>query len=74
MRLYSDCFDRYYEKDECIPIKNTKQAGLYIKYNAFPVDIFWEDSPDNENGTLVFMFKKSDTKNLYQLWNARVLK
>ena len=64
MRIYSELTKQYYDKEETVSIKNTKQAGLYMKYGVFPVDIYWEEESD----VLVFIFSKRETKNLYQMW------
>lgn len=69
MRVYSDFTQKYYEKEEAVPVKIVKQAGLYIKYGVRPVDLFWDD----DENCLVFMFSKKETKDLFQMWKSYCL-
>ena len=55
-------FRREYEIEDTVRIVNTKQAGMYIKYNIPLVDLFWS------RDTLVFVFNREDTKEAYELW------
>jgi hypothetical protein len=52
---------------ETVNILNTKQAGLYIKNGVKPVDLYWNE------GYLVFVFSKDDTRELYTKWLNRTL-
>lgn len=66
MRVFSDLIGRYYDMEETVKIKNTLQAGKYIKHGAYPKDIFWDD----ELNTLVFVFNRDESKKLYQRWKS----
>ena len=45
-----------------VKIVNTKQAGMYIKHGLKPIDLYWGYN------TLVFVFDRNETKELYDLW------
>lgn len=66
MRVYSDLSHDYYDFEDTVKIKNTLQAGKYIKHGLNPLDIFWDDDVN----TLVFVFDKEASKPLYQRWKA----
>lgn len=55
-------FDKEYEIEDTVRIVNTKQAGLYVKNNIQLVDLFWS------RDTLVFVFDKEQSKEVYNLW------
>lgn len=48
---------------ETIKIVNLIQASLYIKHGLKPIDIYW-----GHNDRLIFLFKKDETKPLFDLW------
>ena len=50
-----------------VKIYNTKQAGLYIKHNVEPIDLFYND------GTLIFVFDKAETNSIYTKWLSHTL-
>jgi hypothetical protein len=52
---------------DTVRILNPMQAGLYIKHGVKPVDLIYTD-------VLVFIFKKSETRELHKLWLERKLK
>lgn len=58
----------YYVKDT-IAIRDRYQQYLYIKNNAYPIDIFI-DSRDN----LVMVFMKAETKDLYEKYRRYELR
>lgn len=62
MKEYSDILKKEYDADAVVFIVNTKQAGLYIKNGIELVDIFWSKN------SLVFVFNRDDTKEVYDLW------
>lgn len=68
IKEYSDIFKNEYEIEDTVRIVNTLQAGLYIKHNVSLVDLFWSKD------TLVFVFNKNDSKNVYDLWCKHELK
>jgi len=47
---------------ETIEIVNTRQAGMYIKHNVKPIDIYYG------RDRLVFLFNKGDTREVYDKW------
>lgn len=44
-----------------IKIVNYKQASMYIKYGIKPIDLYYTD-------TLVFIFNRNETKEVYDKW------
>ena len=54
-------------EENIVHILNPKQAGLYVKHGVKPIDLIYTD-------TLVFVFKREETKELYKLWMKRELK
>lgn len=62
MKEYSELFKKEYEIEDTVRIVNTRQAGLYIKHNILPVDLFWSKN------YLVFVFDKLQSRTAYELW------
>lgn len=67
MKTKSRITGEIYESDEMVYIVNTLQAGKYIKHDAMLHDCFWS------RDSLVFVFSRSETKTLYDLWCKREL-
>lgn len=61
---------REYIPHECVRIKDYCQAFLFLKHGAIPVDIY----PIPDKGDIVFVFLKSETKELYAKYRRRELK
>ena len=53
-----------------VKVINPLQFKLYMKYGVKPIDFYYNPSSDR----VIFVFKISDTKELYRLWNERKLK
>lgn len=51
-------------------ISNMKQAQLYLRNGAKLLDILYYQT---KNDNLVFVFSKSETRELYQKWNNHEL-
>ncbi|QHJ85112.1 MAG: hypothetical protein [Bacteriophage sp.] len=66
MRVFSDLTSHYYDTHDAVRIMNTKQAGKYIKHGVYPKDIMWEE----DLNTLVFVFNKAESKELYEKWKS----
>ena len=49
------------ENKDKIKIVNYKQASMYIKYGVKPIDLYYTD-------TLVFVFNRNETKEVYDKW------
>lgn len=63
---------RSYFKNEIVRIINPKQKDLYIKHGVYPIDIY--NSVDNDGkDIIVYIFLKSETRELYYEWNNRTL-
>jgi hypothetical protein len=50
-----------------VKIVKTKQAGLYVKHNLEPIDVFYND------GALVHVFNKAETNSIYTKWLNKTL-
>ena len=48
-------------------IGNIKQTSLYIQNGVYPIDVFCSDA------RIYHVFKKEETKVLYEMWNNREL-
>lgn len=51
-------------------LSNMKQAQLYMRNGAELLDILYYNT---KNDALVFVFSKSETRDLYEKWNAHEL-
>lgn len=49
------------ENKDKIKIVNYKQASMYIKQGIKPIDLYYTD-------TLVFVFNRNETKEVYDKW------
>ena len=59
---------RDYNQHEVCRILNPKQVKLYIKNNAYPIDIY-SSYDDKGNDVIVYIFLKEDTKELFKAWS-----
>lgn len=55
---------------DSIYISNMRQAQLYMRHGAQLLDILYDNT---KNDALVFVFSRSETKDLYEKWNAHEL-
>ena len=62
IKEYSDIFHTEYEIEDTVRIVNTKQAGLYIKHHIPLADLFWS------RDSLVFVFDRKDSQEVYEAW------
>lgn len=51
-------------------LSNMRQAQLYMKNGAELLDVLYTNT---KNEALVFVFSKSETRDLYEKWNAHEL-
>lgn len=56
----------YYDEDECIFIKNPKQAAFYILNESKLIDLF-----SNDELELVYVFLKIDHEKCGEMWRDR---
>ena len=63
-----------YKAKDCVKILNPFQAALYWCNGVEPVEIY--PSRDYETGKplIVYVFKKSETKEVFDLWCKKELK
>lgn len=60
----------YSPGNDSIYISNMRQAQLYMRHGAQLLDILYDNT---KNDALVFVFSRSETKDLYEKWNAHEL-
>jgi len=66
----SEITGRNYDLFQCVKILNISQAIFYLNHNVKLMDLqISKDKQDKD--ILVFVFKKSDTKDAYDLWCKR---
>jgi hypothetical protein len=53
-----------------VKVINPLQFKLYMKHGVKPIDMYYNPSSDR----VIFIYKNSDTQELYKLWNERRLK
>jgi len=67
LKTYSNVTHIEYEPEDCVFILNLKQVGLYIKHGAELCDVIWS------RDSLVFVFEREKTRELYDKWCKREL-
>lgn len=60
----------YSPGNDTVYISNMRQAQLYLRNGAQLLDILYDNT---KNDALVFVFSRSETKFLYEKWNAHEL-
>ena len=58
---------RDYSQKEVCRILNARQARLYMKHGAYPIDMY-VSLDNNENDVIVYIFLKEETSELFQAW------
>lgn len=61
---------KYTPGHDTVYIPNMKQARLYMRNGAQLLDILYDNTKDD---ALVFVFKRSETRELYEKWNNHEL-
>lgn len=51
-----------YDTKKCVRIVNPKQCAAYMRHGVNPIDIY------ANNDTMVFIFLRDETKELFQRW------
>lgn len=64
----SDATGLVYDISEMIRIVNSKQAAAYMLHGAKLYDIYATSDYNTGEPILVYLFSKSETKELYDLW------
>lgn len=60
----------YSPGNDTVYISNMRQAQLYMRNGAQLLDILYDNT---KNDALVFVFSRSETRGLYEKWNAHEL-
>lgn len=59
---------------DIVRIVNIMQATAYMNNDIMPIDIYVSKDKDGERNILVFLFSRSETKEVYDLWCKHELK
>lgn len=62
-----------YDKSDIISILNAKQAAFYWNKGLQPIDIYPSHDINTGDPVMVFVFKKTETKELFDAWCKRKL-
>lgn len=62
-----------YSLHDVVRIVNPKQQKLYIKHNAYPVDMYVSKDLYSDDEILVMLFNKEETRELYVKWTNHEL-
>ena len=57
----------YYTSD-VVRIVNSRQAAAYLEHGAKQLDVYGSRDYKTNEPIVVFIFNRSDTKDLYDLW------
>lgn len=57
-----------YSEDEAIHILDPMQAALYWANGVEPLDIFSTRNRSNNKAMICYVFRRSETKELFDLW------
>lgn len=65
MKILSEVTGKVFDDDDVVYYRNIQQSAFYMSNKVIPVDIFCDD-----NGKLVFAFKRKDHKRMIPIWLA----
>lgn len=63
-----------YSLNDVVRIADPKQQKLYIKHNAYPIDMYVTKDLYSDDEVLVMFFNKSETRELYTKWKNHELR
>ena len=66
--------NREYSANECIKILDPFQAACYWCNGVEPLEIYPSRNYETNKPLLVYVFKRSETKEVFDLWCKRELK
>lgn len=66
--LVSSLTGKYYDEKDSIRLVNVKQAAFYWANGVKPLSIYPGEDFKTHEPILVFIFKRSETKDLYKEW------
>ncbi len=69
--MYSTLRKITYDENDAIRIVNPKQAAFYWHRGLQPISIYPSKDYVTDDPIIVFIFKKSDTKELFTEWCER---
>lgn len=72
--IRSQLTGKYYDVNDSIRIVNPLQAATYIHKGAMPLEIYTSKDFTNNRPVIVYLFSKSETKELYIKWCNHELK
>ena len=62
-----------YSLHDVVRIVNPKQQKLYIKHDAYPIDMYVSKDLYSDDEILVMLFNKEETRELYVKWTNHEL-
>jgi hypothetical protein len=68
MNIKSNIAGIEYNSTESVRIVNQKQQLFYLSNKVYPIDIYTSYDGKNDRKIIVMIFKKDETKELYQKW------
>ena len=63
-----------YSLNDVVRICDPKQQKLYIKHNAYPIDMYVTKDLYSDDEILIMLFNKEETRELYIKWKAHELR
>lgn len=71
MKITSNVTGRsYFPGNDTVYVTNIRQAQLYMRNGAQLLDVLYDGT---KNDALVFVFSRTETRELYEKWNAHEL-
>lgn len=68
MNVKSNLAEIEYNSTESVRIINQKQQLFYLSNEVYPIDIYTSYDGKNDRKIIVMIFRKNETKELYQKW------
>lgn len=66
--------NKKYSLNDVVRIVDPKQQKLYIKHNAYPVDMYVTKDIYSGDEILIMLFNKEETRELYLKWKTHELR
>jgi len=63
-----------YSLTDVVRIVDPKQQKLYIKHNAYPIDMYTTKDLYSNDEVLIMLFNKQETRELYIKWKNHELR
>lgn len=73
-RIKGKFSNKEYFANEAVRILNPTQAALYWCNNVEPLDIYPSRDIETQKALIVYVFRREETKEVFDLWCKRELK